>query len=51
MRATIALLTGLLVLGGAGLASAAAEELAPETAAMEVAKSSGVVLVDLYAHW
>ena len=51
MRTSIALLAGLVILGPSGLASASAEELAPETAAMDVAKSSGVVLVDLYAHW
>ena len=51
MRTTVALLAGLVILGAAGLGTAATEELAPETAAMEVANSSGVVFVDLYAHW
>ena len=43
MRSLIAVLASLVLC--AGMASAAAEELAPETASRDISKSSGVVLV------
>lgn len=46
-----ALCTALVVPGSAGPAAAASEELEPATAATAVTQTSGVVLVDLYAHW
>ena len=49
MRIVIPVLASLVLC--AGIASAGAEELAPETAATDISQSSGLMLVDLFAHW
>lgn len=51
MKSFIALLASLVFLAVAAHASAAVEVLPPETAVRDLADSSGVVLVDLYADW
>jgi hypothetical protein len=48
-RARILLSSLLLLLPS--VAMAGPEELAPKTAHAEVSQTSGVVLVDLFAHW
>jgi hypothetical protein len=44
-------LVGLAVLGTASMALATTDVLEPESAVSEVANSSGLVLVNLYADW